>query len=297
MRSKITQKIPKSRAKNGFTMIEVTLFLAITGLLLIGVLGGTYSSIATQRYNDSVRSFAEFLRQLYGEVISPESIGQSSNNTSTGDSTSEAIYGKIAVFGLDTEDNTAPFSLDADDETKVYTATVVGGVGLDNAGTTFLDELAVADIHLYCGTDTDGSGTTLGSYTPLWGAHLLTPANEETNDSGGRPFKGTVLISRSPASGIIHTAFINKTFDIKEQCDGANNSASGAFRNTIQALAGKLTTGIDITGVTFDTQNAIGFCIESDNSNSIREVRIEADGRNTSAITILDEEESQCRRQ
>jgi len=65
----------KSRSKRGFTLIEVSIFLAITGLLLIGVLGGTYSNIARQRYNDSVRSFAEFFRQMYAEVISPETLG------------------------------------------------------------------------------------------------------------------------------------------------------------------------------------------------------------------------------
>ena len=63
--------------KKGFTILEVMLFLAITGLMLIGVIGGTYSAIASQRYTDSVRSFAEFLRQTYAEVISPE-IGRAS---------------------------------------------------------------------------------------------------------------------------------------------------------------------------------------------------------------------------
>ena len=60
---------PQGAEKKGFTMLEVTLVLALTGLLLIGLLGGTAVAIQTQRYNDSVRSNAEYLRTMYSEVI------------------------------------------------------------------------------------------------------------------------------------------------------------------------------------------------------------------------------------
>jgi prepilin-type N-terminal cleavage/methylation domain-containing protein len=56
----------------GFTIIEVMIFLAISGLLLVGVLIGTGTTIARQRYNDAVQSFAEFLRQQYSFVINPQ---------------------------------------------------------------------------------------------------------------------------------------------------------------------------------------------------------------------------------
>ena len=52
-------KSPTEAERQGFTMLEVTLVLALTGLLLIGLLGGTAAAIQTQRYNDSVRSYAE----------------------------------------------------------------------------------------------------------------------------------------------------------------------------------------------------------------------------------------------
>lgn len=54
----------KQSAQKGFTIIEVMLVLAISALILLGALGGTYSSIRAQRYNDSVRAFAESLRQV-----------------------------------------------------------------------------------------------------------------------------------------------------------------------------------------------------------------------------------------
>ena len=294
----MAKKIPKSKTKAGFTLIEVSIFLAITGLLLIGVLGGTYSSIATQRYNDSLRSFAEFIRQLYGEVISPESIGQSEDNVSTGDSDVYAIYGKIAVFGLDTDQNAEAYSLDADDETRVYTATVVGSTALTIKGDGFLEELAQAEVSLYCGVENDdNSESSVGSYTPLWGAHLLTAENEDEEQKAGKPFYGTVLIARSPASGIVHTAYINEVFDIKEHCvDASDALASTKFKDTIKALAGaKDVPSID-DKIKFEMENPIGICVESDNSNIIREVQIASDGRNTSAVNILTEEDSKCPR-
>ena len=51
--------------KKGFTLIEVALFLAITGMLFIGIAAGVQNSIYQQKINDSVQGFAEFLRSVY----------------------------------------------------------------------------------------------------------------------------------------------------------------------------------------------------------------------------------------
>ena len=56
------------RIKGGFTLIEVSLFLAITGLLFLGVTIGVQNSIFQQRYNDSVQNFVEFLRSAYSKT-------------------------------------------------------------------------------------------------------------------------------------------------------------------------------------------------------------------------------------
>lgn len=60
------------RNRYGFTIIEVMIFLAISGLLVIGLLAGTSASISRQRYNDSVQDIADFLRAEYSSVINPE---------------------------------------------------------------------------------------------------------------------------------------------------------------------------------------------------------------------------------
>jgi type II secretory pathway pseudopilin PulG len=54
--------------KTGFTIIEVMLFLAISGFLFLGIIVGTGNSINVQRYRDSVSSLQSLLQQQFTEV-------------------------------------------------------------------------------------------------------------------------------------------------------------------------------------------------------------------------------------
>ena len=63
------------RRTSGFTIIEVVLFLAISGLMAIGLLVGTSMAIQRQQYRDAVQSFAGYLRDEYARVVSVENDG------------------------------------------------------------------------------------------------------------------------------------------------------------------------------------------------------------------------------
>ena len=55
-------------AKNtnqGFTMIEVMLFLAVTGLLFVTLMFGISTAVGRERYNDSVHNLEEILKEQY----------------------------------------------------------------------------------------------------------------------------------------------------------------------------------------------------------------------------------------
>lgn len=60
------------RQRDGFTIIEVILFLAITGLMVAGMLVGVTLALRQQQYRDTVQSFAHFLKDQYSRVISVE---------------------------------------------------------------------------------------------------------------------------------------------------------------------------------------------------------------------------------
>lgn len=62
----------KRRQSPGFTIIEVVLFLAISGLMVVGLLVGTSAAMRGQQYKDAVQSYANFLRDQYSRVITVE---------------------------------------------------------------------------------------------------------------------------------------------------------------------------------------------------------------------------------
>lgn len=55
----------------GFTIIELMLFLAVSGFLFVALLVGVNNGIVQQRYKDSVYAFSSFLQNQYFEVLNP----------------------------------------------------------------------------------------------------------------------------------------------------------------------------------------------------------------------------------
>ncbi|PLS80864.1 hypothetical protein CYG49_03820, partial [Candidatus Saccharibacteria bacterium] len=59
----------QTRSEGGFTIIEVVIFLAITGLMLSVALVGTGSVIRNVRFTDSIRSFESYVQGQYDETL------------------------------------------------------------------------------------------------------------------------------------------------------------------------------------------------------------------------------------
>jgi type II secretory pathway pseudopilin PulG len=53
----------------GFTIVEITLFMGITGLLFLVALVGTGNTIRTFRFTDSARSLEAFAQKQYDDII------------------------------------------------------------------------------------------------------------------------------------------------------------------------------------------------------------------------------------
>jgi len=270
MISKKIHKIPKAM-KSGFSLVEVMLVLGISGLMLVGLLAGTFSSISNQRYTDAVRSFAEQLRSVYNEVISPESLGAGSSKY--------AILGKVVVFD--------PVATGPNGDRQFYTATIIGDANINinpvQPGSSIMAELAQAEAVLYCGQESAIDASTVSEYTALWQTRFMAGKSSFFGTNPSEEFKGTFIIARSPASNAVHTAYSKDiVFDLKGTCTPDNYTAVDNFHDTLENTAER---------DKFSQGEAVNICVKSDDVKFVRAVRIAADGRNSSAVSVLNSDE------
>ena len=59
---------------NGFTIIEISLFLGLSGFLAVGLMAGWSNSINRQRYNDMVSTFKSEVQQVFLKLKTPRTI-------------------------------------------------------------------------------------------------------------------------------------------------------------------------------------------------------------------------------
>jgi len=230
----------KGRQKRGFTLIEVALFLAISGAMFAAVMYGISSSVARRRYNDSVNDIVEEIRNAYSATINVEnyrqktelasffcSISSAFNNagkavpnsstvTTTNNITDNnpgrtrcAYYGQVITFG-ETNDS------------KIHRYDLIGIALEENIEPEDKDDViesiyrnAKADIVTIKNTDNTAvscsaslAGTS-SSFLPSWDARI-----ENKNDRN--LYHGAIMIARSPISGTIHTYFYNYYGDVAE---------------------------------------------------------------------------------
>lgn len=237
--------------RSGFTLIEVSIFLAITGLLFIGIAVGTGNSIRQQRFTDSVQNFAEFLKTVYSEAANPQSRGNGRSNT--------AIYGKLVTFG-----ETVALNGEQNTEHKIFTYDVVGNVG-GEVGTGNLVEVLQA-----LGASAAINGEAAGfvnSYLPKWGAEI-----ENTDNSN--LFVGAVLVVRHPNSGTMNTLVMKgRTVEVNQAIKNKTaNPLSEALKNKWFGLGD------------------VDFCIDPNASNDLngrQDIRIITRAANASGVQII----------
>ena len=246
--------------KRGFTLIEVSIFLAVTALLFLSVTIGVQNSIYQQRYTDAVQSFADFLGNLYSETTNVQSAGNGRSDY--------AIYGKLAVFASDTN------------EQAIYVYNVVGEASVNkNDDTRGL--LQAAKLGVLIDGGEEGEVSTVGitdKYVPRWGSRVQT-----TDADSQKDFSGMILVARDPATGTVRT-YINTEMDsISEGDAGDASKVDGLLRNGLGGFQLK----------------QVDFCVNPNGnefSNSRMDVRLANDARNASGVSImpLDGEDNSC---
>lgn len=87
------------KRSGGFTVIEVVLFLAISGAMAIALLVGISAAIQRQQYRDAVHSFAGFFSDQYSKVLSVENDRQATDACPLSSRASERGQSDCVIVG------------------------------------------------------------------------------------------------------------------------------------------------------------------------------------------------------
>lgn len=260
----------------GFTLVEVSLFLAISGLLLIGIIAGTQNSINAQRFNDSVQNFVEFLRTVYSEVENPQSPGDGRSGY--------AIYGRLVSFG---QAMTLDGARIPSYEQRVYVYDVIGNSNSINTSSGLAaSALIAANANVVLENKSDSGVVTSVSYAgnvreyiPTWGSAI-----DDASKTNGTPYTGTILVVRHPKSGTISTLISSNVIQINQTVKEANQSRN--FAAVRKMLKDNLNS--------FGTRE-VNFCVNPDGMNVRaglrRNVRLLSNARNTSGVELINQDD------
>ncbi len=172
------------RTRRGFTIIEVMLFLGVSGLLIVGLLASIWGGITQQRYRDAVVSFQETLRQPYGSLVAIQNQRPANSDGCAGfRGTSDCLL--LGKFLHVTSQNVA-----GSGASIVTMSDVIGALPTVDPGSNYL--------------------AILRAYQPQ-----IVTANRSTSDMQWQtqmawptadPMNGfAMLVLRSPVTGQIHT--------------------------------------------------------------------------------------------
>ena len=326
----MNKTMKKGRLKKGFTIIEVVLFLAISGAIFAAIMSNTAATVARRRYTDSVQSFVEEIRNAYSATVNVENYRIATEDSSyfcsvtagfingsltpnslidnsakkTADNypgrTKCAVYGQILTFGEGGSTNINRYDLigiAATDKIDIND----NGSGIDETLSSLkkvgANIVTMTQIPINATTPTTCKASLAGTsshYTPQW-----TGTIENKKDRNF--YHGAIMIARSPLSATVHTYFYSATGDISQ-----DNPDDGVFEvqkwlNTTGtgSCAGFKTSADKFAAIDqshWRNDKDLDICVGSEDLFATnyhrRAIRIHADGSTESSVELLSETES-----
>lgn len=249
--------------RHGFTLIEVAIFLAVTGALFAAVTIGVQNSIYQQRYNDTVQSFSDFLGNLYSEVLNVQ-------NSVDGGRSNKAIYGKLVTFGE--EDS-------GEDKQIVHTYNVVADAvsswDVGNQNTLTLLQTLNPNVVKRVGDEEYEVVGIIEDYTPRWAARI-----QETKSFDD--YKGALLIVRNVQSGVVYTYVWDgdqETIEVKKTIYPLSQGEINVFQESEEK-----------SYLEHFEAKTVDYCVNpngSDKSNTRMDVRIVEGAHDESGIEVI----------
>lgn len=217
--------------QSGFTIIEVMLFLALTGFLLAGILVGAGSSIANQRYKDAIQDSVDAIRKAYSFVADTQielRDGSDACTSLVGNAasmvggevgrgrTSCAVYGAVITIKKDTIQTTTLVGKDyydvmmhADNVTECVEGSDIDYCKLSNQSNTDIEILEILKANnLFQSNNATYVAGNSSTRVLKWGTYFRKPIDSAGQEEGDE-MELTLLIFRSPRDGSIRTLAMN----------------------------------------------------------------------------------------
>lgn len=181
------------RSSGGFTIIELSLFVAISAVIMISLMVGWSVAVNTQSYKDSARTLAQVLQQQYSDTINV------SNDRAN------QISCRLDASTVRIEDNgSGAVPIGASRCVVMGRYVIINGtnlsmsdiVGYQPSSTAFTTDLQA--IQGYYPTKEDSTVIPDETYEVAWSTrpYIATPANTA---------KVALVIVRSPLTGTVYT--------------------------------------------------------------------------------------------
>ena len=311
------KKLKEKVLKRGFTIIEVTLVLAITGAIFAMVMSNTAVRVARRRYNDTVQDVVEELRNAYSATINVENYrkktedssffcsvssyglgangGAANSPTTTNSGTDNypgrtrcAVYGQVITFGeqINGKITTDLHRYDligdaAEDQDIDPDSNDSAMIALKKVGANIVTMKNTTNKATECTASLAG---TTSIYRMQWTGQLEKRENRDI-------FQGAIMIARSPVSGTVHTYFYEGggKFNVQNWLKKTGTSSctgfAGAEKNKfVNSVTWKEVGDMDICIGSVDDLYSVG--------GQRRAVRLHADGSTESSVELLTESDS-----
>lgn len=223
------------RSEDGFTIIETTLFLAVSSLLILLIIGGTGVSLNMQRYRDAVETFKSLTQQQYADLANVQN-GRDrnwtcdTNSAVTENGSDDQLRGQSDCFLVGKYMRIEESSISIYPVLASQTSSTLGGNDIDSMKTNYSMNVSLAEVE---------------ERTMEWGTQIAWATAGSLDEKAPRaPRTIGILFIRSPDSGKIYT-FTSDSIPAKDSITQAT------FTNL-------LTSGDTVPG-----QAARMLCIES----------------------------------
>lgn len=189
-----------AKTDRGFTIIEVSMVLAIAGLLFFGIMVGITRQVQQQRFKESVDATQSFLQKQYSEAVNV--VNERDSNDSCGSVTNRGTSGCPIIGRL----------------IRIYEKDTTNDEFVMSAQDIIIDDNPIIDTPTYSGSLTDYlnapetkarflPSNNKSSYIVPWGAEMRQP---QDNNGSGSDVTYIALV-RSPRGGELNVLKLDYT--------------------------------------------------------------------------------------